>query len=185
MRSGTKTRASTRRASFFTIVALAAGSAILGAVQQAPPAIAPSPQSEKPAAAEAVLLSESEISVTESGGIAGRVHSVRLAASSGRVEVEYRAREAPVSAPPFSGSLPTDRYVALWRELEFARIWDIASLKATAGADLIQTELRVRLGESTRVIRWDEGHQLTPEIRRLSEVARRVLAAGRESAFAR
>jgi len=183
VRSGTKTRASTRRASFFTIVALAAGYTILGAVQQAPPATAP--QSEKPAAAEAVLLSESEISVTESGGIAGRVHSVRLAASSGRVEVEYRAREAPVSAPPFSGSLPTDRYVALWRELEFAHIWDIASLKATAGADLIQTELRVRLGESTRVIRWDEGHQLTPEIRRLSEVARRVLAAGRESAFAR
>jgi hypothetical protein len=139
-------------------------------------------QGPAPAAA---LTSGSEIAVTESGGIAGRVHSVRLTASSGQVAVEYRAREAPPSGPPFAGSLPTERYIALWRELEAGRIWDIKSAKRTSGADLISTEVRIRLGETSHVVRWDDGQELTTAIRRLSEVARRALAAGRETAFSK
>jgi hypothetical protein len=113
------------------------------------------------------------------------VHSVRLSATAGKVDVEYRAREAPPAAPPFTGSLPTDRYIALWRELEKAGIWEVPSAKPTAGADLIQTELRIRLGDSSRVVRWDDAQTLTTEIQGLAAVARRALAAGRESAFSR
>ncbi|MGB2717235.1 MAG: hypothetical protein WBC51_23840 [Vicinamibacterales bacterium] len=136
-------------------------------------------------ATQAVLLSDSEISVTESGGIAGRVHAVRLVVSAGRVNVEYRAREAPPSAPPRTGSLEVDRYTALWRELEAARLWEIHSPAPARGADLIHTELRVRLGETSHVVGWDDGGELPPEIRRLAEIGRRILAAGRESAATR
>ena len=136
-------------------------------------------------ASAAALLSSSEISVTESGGIAGRVHSVRLTASSARVDVEYRAREVPAATPPFTGSFPHDRYIALWRELEVANVWDSPTPKPTRGADLIRTELRIRIGESNRLVSWDDGSAVTPEIRRLAEVARRALAAGREAVFSR
>ncbi len=40
-------------------------------------------------------------------------------------------------------------------------------------------------GESGRVVRWAEGGGQSPEIRTLAEIARRVLAAGRGSAFER
>jgi hypothetical protein len=167
-----KARADVTRAPSFALLALAVATAASGGQRGTP---TPTP----------TLLSGSEISVTESGGIAGRVHAVRLSAASGRVDVEYRAREVAVSAAPFTGSLPADRYVALWRELETARVWDIRSPKPTSGADLIQTELRIRLGETSHVVRWDEAQVLTPELRRLADVARRALAAGRESAFSR
>jgi hypothetical protein len=166
-----KARAVTR-APFFALLALVLGAPATGAQRETP---TPSP----------TLLSGSEISVTESGGIAGRVHAVRLSAASGRVDVEYRAREVAAAAAPFTGSLAADRYVALWRELETAGVWDIRSPKPTSGADLIQTELRIRVGETSHVVRWDEAQNLTPELRRLAEVARRALAAGRDAAFSR
>ena len=131
------------------------------------------------------MLAGSEISVTESGGIAGRVHSVRLTASSGKVSVEYRAREVPPSTPAFTGTLAAERYIALWRDLEAAKVWEIKSPKATPGADLILTEFRVRIGESRRLVSWDDGSGVTPDLRPLAEVARRALAAGRESALSR
>lgn len=171
MTSIRQARANATRAPLFTIFGLVIGAALVTAVQGP--------------ASEAALLAGSEISVTESGGIAGRVHSVRLTASSGRVNVEYRAREVPVATPPFTGSLPNDRYIALWRELEAAKVWDTHTPKPTSGADLIRTELRLRVGESSWLVSWDDGSGLTPEIRRLAEVARRALAAGRESAFSR
>lgn len=136
-------------------------------------------------ASDAALLAGSEISITESGGIAGRVQSVRLIASSGQVSVEYRAREVPASTPAFTGALAAERYIALWRDLDAANVWEVQSPKRTAGADLILTEFRVRVGESSRLVSWDDGGALTPEIRRLAEVARRALAAGRESALSR
>jgi hypothetical protein len=133
----------------------------------------------------AALLSRSEISVVEGGGITGRVHSVRLAAADGRVGVEYRPRETPATTPAFAGTLEPERYVALWRQLETARVWDIRSPAPTRGADLVSVEVRVRLGESTHVVRWDEAGQQTPEMKELAEIARRLLAVGREVAFAR
>jgi hypothetical protein len=148
-------------------------------------ALAASAQPSKDPAPTTALLSGSEISVVESGGIAGRVHAVRLVAADGRVDVEYRAREAPVSAPPFAGTLERDRYVALWRQLEAARVWDIQSPAPTRGADLVHFEVRIRLGESARVVRWNEVGEHTLEIRNLAEIAHRLLAVGRETAFAR
>jgi hypothetical protein len=142
-------------------------------------------QPARPPASRAALLADSEISVTESGGIAGRVHAVRLVASAGRVDVEHRSREAPPSAPPLTGSLEVDRYVALWRELEAAGIWQIRSPKPTRGADLIQTEVRVRLGEASHVVNWDDAGVLAPDVRTVAEIARRALAAGRGTASAR
>jgi hypothetical protein len=164
-------RAASSRAPLFAVLVLLV-----------PPAVAASVQTP---ASEAALLAGSEISVTESGGIAGRVHAVKLTASSGKVSVEYRAREVPPNTPAFTGTLATERYIALWRDLEAANVWEVQSRKPSRGADLIQTELRIRLGESSRLISWDDGGAVAPQIRRLVEVARRALAAGRESAFSR
>ena len=141
-------------------------------------------RSRQDSAPAAVVLSSSEISVVESGGIAGRVHSARLVATDGRVAVEYRAREARASARPFTGTLDPERYVALWRELEMARVWSIKSPAPTRGADRVQVEVRIRLDETVHAVRWDEAGQAR-ELQDLSEAARRVLAAGRESAFTR
>jgi hypothetical protein len=131
------------------------------------------------------VLEASEISVIESGGVAGRVHAVRLAAVRGRVAVEYRPREASVSAPPFAGTLEPDRYVLLWRDLESAGVWDASSPRPARGADLIRTEIRVRIGESGRVVAWDEAPSFPLSIRELAEVAQRVFAAGRSVAYTR
>jgi hypothetical protein len=144
----------------------------------------PQPQPKTPGSADAIL-SASEISVIESGGIAGRVHAVRLAAAVGKVAVEYRPREARPTAAPFAGTLEADRYVALWRDLEAARVWEAESPPPTRGADLIHVELRVRLGDSGRVVGWDEGPAQPAAIRQLAEAARRVLAAGRATAYQR
>lgn len=133
----------------------------------------------------AALQSDSEISVVESGGITGRMHTVRLVAGGGRVAVEYRPRTALPSAPVLAGTLELDRYVALWRELENGGVWNVQAPQPTKGADLVYVELRVRLGESARVLRWDEGATRTAEIRKLAETAARVLSAGRDSAFVR
>ena len=171
MNSYPEARADNPRALLFSLLAFLIGPALVTGAQQP--------------ASEAALLAGSEISVTESGGIAGRVHSVRLTASSGRVSVEYRAREVPPNTPAFTGALATERYIALWRDLESANVWEVHNPKPTAGADLILTEFRARIGESSRLVSWDDGSAVTPEIRRLAEVARRALAAGRESAFSR
>jgi hypothetical protein len=167
--------------------------AVLGAVilpasgRSAPRAAAGSVQGQPPQvpAPDATVLSGSEISVVESGGITGRVESARLVAGSGRIDVEYRARVAPPSTPPFTGTLESARYVALWRELEAGRVWEANSPKPTIGSDLVQVELRIRLGASGRVVRWNVEGVLTPEIRRLAEIASQVLTAGRASAFER
>jgi hypothetical protein len=131
------------------------------------------------------VLSGSEISVVESGGIAGRVHSARLVATDGRVTVEYRPPDPRASSGSFSGTLESNRYVALWRELENASVWSIASPKPTVGSDIVTVELRIRIGESARAIRWDTVREQQPDVRKVAEAARRVLAAARDSAFAR
>lgn len=179
----TRARVVTRRVPVLTTIACAVGMAAVTAAPQG--SNADRLASDQGPAAPAALLSGSEISVTESGGIAGRVHSVRLTASSGRVEVQYRSRAAPRTAPAGTGSLSTERYLAFWRELEAAKIWDMASPRPTSGADLMQTELSVRVGESSHVVRWDEGHQLAPDVRRVAEIARRLLAAGPDTSSPR
>ena len=98
---------------------------------------------------------------------------------------QYRPRETPATGPPFAATLEPERYVALWRQLEAVRVWDIRSAAPTRGADLVSVEVRVRLGESAHVVRWDEAGQQTREIRDLADIARRLLAVGREVAFAR
>jgi hypothetical protein len=173
-----------RASPYLVVAALAVSLAPVATRQRGAAPAVPAPPPPGPAPISA-LLSASEIVVNESGGIAGRVHAARLVAADGRVEVEYRPREALGSAPPFGGTLESDRYVALWRELETARIWEIRSPRPGGGADLVNVEVRIRLGESGRVVRWDEAGGQTPEIRVLAEIAGRVLAAGRAAAFAR
>lgn len=162
------------------VTAAMAMSVVLSATQP-PASTKPSPP---PAPLEQVLEA-SEISVIESGGVIGRVHAVRLVAAGGRIAVEYRPREALATAPPFAGTLEADRYVSLWRDLERARVWDTPSPKPTRGADLIRTEIRVRIGESGRVVAWDEAPSPSLVIRQLAEAAQRVLAAGRTVAYTR
>jgi hypothetical protein len=161
-------------------VGLGCGPAI-GMQSAAPPAAVPA-QDAAPAAA---VLSSSEVSVVESGGIAGRIHSARFVAADGHVSVEYRPREVPVTAAPFTGTLEPEPYVALWRQLESAGVWNVRSGAAGKGADLVQVEVRIRIGDRAHVVRWDESSLQTKEFRDLAEAARRVLALGGAAAFAR
>jgi hypothetical protein len=163
-------------------LSLLVASAPAMSMQRGADAPAQAPRGPAPVAA---LQAGSEISVVESGGITGRMHSVRLVAGGGRVSVEYRPRTALPSAPALMGTLELDRYVALWRELEQADVWNVPAPQGTKGADLVHVEIRVRVGESARVLRWDEGAIQTAAIRKLAETASRVLAAGRDSAFVR
>jgi hypothetical protein len=160
------------RAYFFCTLALAVSLAFGRALAQE-------------AALPAALLASSEVAVVESGGIAGRVHSARFVAADGRVTVEYRPREVPLAAAPFTGAVDPEPYVALWRQLETARVWNVRSGAAGEGADLVQVELRIRVGDRAHVVRWDEAALQTKEFAGLAEAARRVLALGSATAFAR
>jgi len=161
-------------------VTLGCGPAI--AMQSAAPPAALPAQDAAPAAA---VLSSSEIAVVESGGIAGRIHSARFVAADGRVSVEYRPREVSAAVAPFTGAIESERYVALWRQLESAGVWNVRSGVAGKGADLVQVELRIRLGDRAHVVRWDESAPQTKEFRDLAEAARGVLTVGGAAAFAR
>ena len=154
----------------------------IDAVQRASNPVPAVPQ--VPASAAAVLAG-SEIAVVESGGIAGRIHSARFVAADGRIQVEYRAREVRGGAPAFTGTIDPERYVDLWRQFEAAGMWSVASAAPTRGADLIQVEVRLRLGDAVHVVRWDEGNEQTKEVRELGEIGRRALTLGRDASFAR
>jgi hypothetical protein len=132
-------------------------------------------------AAAGDVLSSSEIRLVESGGLTGRSREARLVANEGRVTVEYRSFTAPAKAT----ELPSDRYLALWRELEQADVWRIADPRRTQGADLVESELHLRLGlMRAHRIRWDET-SMEPRIHRLMEIARRILSTAREATSAR
>jgi len=161
-------------------LSLGCGPAI--AMQSAAPTPALPAQDAAPAA---TVLSSSEVVVVESGGIAGRIHSARFVAADGRVSVDYHPREVPAAAAPFIGAIEPERYVALWRQLEAARVWAVRSGAAGKGADLVQVEVRIRIGDRAHVVRWDESALQTTEFRDLAEAARRVLALGGAAAFAR
>jgi hypothetical protein len=136
-------------------------------------------------ASTAALLASSEIAVVESGGIAGRVHSARFVAADGRVSVEYRPREVSAVAAPFTGAIEPEPFVALWRQLEKAGVWNVRSSAAGKGADLVQVELRIRSGDRAHVVRWDDAALQKKEFGDLAEAARRALALGGAAAFAR
>jgi len=161
-------------------VTLGCGPAI--AMQSAAPPAALPVQDAAPAAA---VLSSSEIAVVESGGIAGRIHSTRFVAADGRVSIEYRPRDVPATAAPFTGAIEPERYVELWRQLESAGVWNVRSGAAGKGADLVQVEVRIRIGDRSHIVRWDESALQTKEFRDLAAAARRALALGGAAAFAR
>jgi hypothetical protein len=131
------------------------------------------------------VLSGSEISVVESGGLAGRIHSARFVAADGRIQVEYRAPEVRAAAAPFTGTIEPERYLALWRQLEAARVWNMRSAPPSRGADLVHVEVRLRLDKTAHVVRWDEASEQTKDGRELAQIAQKALAVGREATFSR
>ena len=106
---------------------------------------------------EKAILSDSEISYSESGGFAGRTRETRLIASRGVVTAEFRPAGSASTTPMLTTSVERDQYLALWEEAERIGIWTLVSPKKTPGADLVESELRVRLGLKSRVIRWNDG----------------------------
>lgn len=128
---------------------------------------------------DAAVLADSEMEYTESGGFAGRVHQARLAARGGRVDVEYRPAESP-QAPVVRGTLEANRYTELWREAERIGIWTMTSAPKSSGADMIECELRVRLGTRSHAVRWQAGAPGTSSLARAAELGGRILAAARE-----
>lgn len=136
-------------------------------------------------APDKAVLADSEVVVIESGGIAGRVHSVRLSAAGGRVDVEYRAPEVRGAAAPHTGTVEPQRYLALWRALEATGVWTLGPQRPARGADLVQFEVRLRRGGATHVVRWDEASAQTKGLRELWEAASGALALGREATISR
>jgi hypothetical protein len=130
----------------------------------------------------ATVLGDSEIHHSESGGIAGRVHEAHFRAAESGVTVEYRAPDLHFPSGSQTGTVDNDAYVALWREADRLDLWTLQSPRRSPGADLIQSELRIRQGTRTHVIRWDEASASSDRLRDVAAWGRRVLAVGREYA---
>jgi hypothetical protein len=129
------------------------------------------------------LLNDSEIHYIESGGIAGRVHEARFQAADGRVTVQYRAPDLQSPGDMQAGTVDNDAYLALWREAERLDLWTLGSGRQSRGADLVQSELRLRQGKRTHEARWDQEHASSSErLRAAATWARQVLAVAREYA---
>jgi hypothetical protein len=184
--SAAMARANLERAPSRRVLVSAALSAILtsvgvGGMVAAQSAAAQEPIPPKGPAPAATVLTGSEIVVVESGGITGRIHSVRLFASDGRVQVEYRP---PGNRAGFTGAIESERFLSIWRKFEEAGIWSMRSPAPTKGADLAQVEVRIRLAETTQTIRWDELNQAM-DVRGLATIAREALALGQQATMSR
>jgi hypothetical protein len=135
-------------------------------------------------APEAAVLAGSELEYAESGGLAGRIHHARLVASGGRVDVEYRPAESR-QAGIQRGTLEASRYIELWREAERIGIWGMTSARRSRGADLMESELKVRLDSKTHSVRWQPEGSGPPALAGANELGRRILAAAREATLLR
>ncbi len=139
------------------------------------------PSGPAPRPSDADVLSSSELHYSESGGIAGRVHEATLTATGGRVSVSYRPDRSGPADVALSGTLPAPRYLELWREAERMDAWSLASNRGPAGgADMIQHELRLRLGTRSHRVSWVEG---VSAMRDASAFGRRILEAARDVAL--
>lgn len=139
------------------------------------------PAGPTPRPADAEVLSGSELYYSESGGIAGRVHEATLTATGGRVSVSYRPGTSGAAGAALSGTLPAARYLELWRESERIGAWSLPSTPPPAGgADMIQHELRLRLGTQSHRVSWIEGNSALQEA---SAFGRRLLDAARDVAM--
>jgi hypothetical protein len=130
-------------------------------------------------------LKDSEIRYTESGGIAGRVREARFTARDGKVIAEYGGPDLRAPEGLQAGNVENDAYVALWREAERLDLWTLASPAASKGADLVQSELTIRQGSRSKVIRWDETAAASDRLRDAAAWAQRVLEVAREYAALR
>ena len=133
-----------------------------------------SPDRVRPAE-EAAVLANSEMEYTDSGGFAGRVHRARLVATAGRVTVEYRPAE-PSQMALLRGTLEPNRYMELWREAERIGVWTMSSPPKSPGADMIESELRVRLDARSHVVRWQPEAAVPASVAGAVELGRRILA---------
>jgi hypothetical protein len=128
------------------------------------------------------LLKDSGIHYVESGGIAGRVTEAQFEAVGARVTAGYRGPDLHAPEGLQKGTVDNDAYVALWREGERLNLWTIQAPRRGGGADLIESELRIRQGTRSHVIRWNETTATSDEVRDVAAWARRVLAVAREYA---
>jgi hypothetical protein len=130
-------------------------------------------------------LKDSEIRYSESGGIAGRVREARFTASDGKVIAEYGGPDLRAPQGLQAGNVENDAYVALWREAERLDLWAVTSPAPSKGADLVQSELTIRQGSRSKVIRWDETSASSDRLRDAAAWAQRVVAVAREHAALR
>jgi hypothetical protein len=128
------------------------------------------------------VLKDSEIQYVESGGIAGRLTEAHFKAADGKVTAGYRGPDLRAPEGMQVGNVENDAYLALWREADRLNLWTIQNPPKASGADLIDSELRIRQGPRTHVIRWNEGSMSASKMGDVAAWARRVLAVAREYA---
>jgi hypothetical protein len=128
------------------------------------------------------LLNDSEIQYVESGGIAGRLTEAHFKAADGKVTAGYRGPDLRAPEGMQVGNVENVAYLALWREADRLNLWTMQNPPKASGADLIESELRIRQGTRTHVIRWNEGSMSTNKMSDVAAWARRVLAVARENA---
>ena len=150
---------------------------LLGAVMTC--AVGTKPPDRASQTVDPAVLTSSEMEYTESGGLMGRTQQVRYVAKGGRVEVEYRPAGRPQD-PVLRGMLEADRYMEFWREAERIGIWTMSTPPKSAGADMVESELRVRLPTKSHAVRWQIGAPGAPALTSAAELGRRMLAAARE-----
>ena len=131
-------------------------------------------------AAEAAVLADSEIHYRESGGFAGRVEEARLVASGGSVTIEYRASGLPPTTPmPSGGAMDKDEYLKLWNEAARIGFWTLVPPKKSSGADLIESELLLRLGSKSHQVEWNDGG--TVGVGEIARLGQRIFEAARRA----
>lgn len=128
------------------------------------------------------VLKDSEIQYVESGGIAGRTTEAHFKAADGKVTAGYQGPDLRAPEGMQVGNVESDAYLALWREADRLNLWIVKNPPKASGADLIESELRIRLGSRSHAIRWNEGSMSAGKMSDVAAWARRVLAVARENA---
>jgi hypothetical protein len=134
---------------------------------------------------EAELLSDSELVYESSGGIAGVVRSAKLVARAGQVTAEYSAKEGRSIVGPQNGPLEPSAYLELWREAERLQIWTLEVPAKAKGADEMQHEMRVRVGERRHAVSWSGSDRPSPSEQNAVLIGQRILALARDAAALR
>jgi hypothetical protein len=82
-----------------------------------------------------------------------------------------------------AGTMDRDQYLALWNEAARIGFWTLVPPKKSSGADLIESELGLRLGSKSQVVAWNDGGRV--ELHEAACLGQRIFEAVRRAPLER